>query len=177
MRSSNLARINSSTMAISAVAMYSSRPWQPDDIEFLWDMLYQAIHVADGQPPVPRSIVDQHDIAHYLVDFGSRVGDDAQVAIDSSGARIGAAFCRRMTADDPGYGFVSNDVPEVGMAICEGWRGQGVGRAILTGLLDRHPSMSLSVDRDNTVAQRLYLRLGFLAQEGDHSSITMLRRP
>ena len=57
------------------------------------------------------------DIAHYLTDFGSRDGDDAQVCVDESGERVGAAWVRRMTATDPGYGYVSDEIPEVGMAV------------------------------------------------------------
>ena len=156
--------------------MFSCRAFEPDDVAFLWEMLHQSIHVRSGDLPPPRNILEQSDIAHYLTDFGRRGGDDAQVAIDDVGARVGAAFCRRMTVDDPGYGFVSDDVPELGMAVVPEWRGRGVGRRLLEDLLARNPSMSLSVDKDNDGAERLYRSLGFVHVADEGTARTMLRR-
>jgi ribosomal protein S18 acetylase RimI-like enzyme len=151
------------------------RQWKAGDEPFLWEMLYQAIHVPEGNEPPPRSVLDDPPIAHYLTGFGSRDGDDAVVACDD-GVPIGAAFCRRFSADDPSYGFVSADVPEVGMAVVPTHRGRGIGRAMLTYLLDRHPTMSLSVDTDNATARALYESLGFAVVRPDGTSVTMLRR-
>jgi ribosomal protein S18 acetylase RimI-like enzyme len=151
------------------------RQWTPGDEPFLWEMLYQAIHVPAGHAPPPRSVLSDPPIHHYLAEFGSRPGDDAVVSCDD-GLPVGAAFCRVFGADDPSYGFVSNDVPEVSMAVVPGYRGQGIGRAMLTALLDRYPTMSLSVDADNVVARALYESLGFAMVRRDGTSLTMLRR-
>ena len=156
--------------------MFSCRSWNHGDEAFLWEMLYQSIHVGSDEPPPPRSILDQPDIAHYLSDFGHRRGDDAQIAIDDVGTRIGAAFCRRMAIDDPGYGFISGDIPELGMAVVPDWRGRRVGRRLLEDLLARNPSMSLSVDRDNHAAEALYVGLGFVEVAVEGTAKTMLRR-
>jgi len=145
-----------------AVNGLTFRPWIPDDKAFLWEMLYQSLHVPDGEEPFPRSVLDQADIAHYLRDFGSLSGDDAQLCIGDSGNQVGAAWCRRLTSDDPGYGYVGDEVPELGMAVDMDWRGRGVGRHLLEDLLARHPAMSLSVDNANTSATALYLSLGFV---------------
>jgi ribosomal protein S18 acetylase RimI-like enzyme len=153
------------------------RPWQPDDVPFLRDMLYDSIHVRDGQQPPPRSILDEPALAHYLVDFGSDPGDDAHVALDETGRRVGAAFCRRMDADDPGWGFVAADIPEVGMAVVGDRRGQGIGRRLLVELLERHPVMSLSVDKDNVRAIGLYESLGFTTVAEEGTAFTMLHGP
>ncbi|HEY0518205.1 MAG TPA: GNAT family N-acetyltransferase, partial [Ilumatobacteraceae bacterium] len=104
---------------------HATRPWRPGDLPFLWDMLYQSIHVRHGDAPPPRSILDAPKIAHYLLGFG-RPGDDAEIAI-SDDTPIGAAWCRRMRADDAGYGFVDEETPELGMAVVEECRGTGVG--------------------------------------------------
>lgn len=117
----------------------SLRNWDAGDESFLWEMLYQAIHVAEGDAPPPRSVLDDPPIRHYLSGFGSGIGDDAVIACEDD-RRIGAAFCRRFTADDPSYGFISEDIPEVGMAVLQDCRGRGVGRAMLTELLSRYPS-------------------------------------
>jgi len=152
------------------------RLWEPEDEPFLWEMLYQAIHVVEGYDPPPRSILDDPMIAHHLAEFGAREGDGAVIACDG-GLPVGAAFCRRFTEEDPSYGFVAPDVPEVGMAVVAGHRSKGIGRAMLTYLLDRHPVMSLSVATDNRVAHKLYESVGFVESHPDGTSVTMIRRP
>jgi GNAT superfamily N-acetyltransferase len=139
-------------------------------------MLYQAIHVAEGNSPPPRSILGEPAIAHHLTEFGTREGDDAVIAC-VDGKAVGAAFCRRFADDDRSYGFVSTEIPEVGMAVLASHRGKGIGRALLMYLLERHPTMSLSVDADNRVARNLYESLGFVEVHPDGTSITMIRRP
>lgn len=150
------------------------RRWTEDDAAFLWEMLYQSLHVRDGHSPFPRSVLAEPDIAHYLTDFGNRVGDDAEVCVHGHDERIGAAWVRRMGAADPGYGFVSDQIPELGMAVRAGWRGQGIGRRLLGNLLERHPRMSLSVDDENDGAVRLYRSVGFVAVESAGGSTTMV---
>ena len=150
------------------------RIWTPDDIPFIWEMLYQSLHVSEGRAPFPRSVLREPHIAHYLTDFGSRNGDDAQVCVDERGERVGAAWVRRMTADDPGYGYVSDEIPEVGMAVEESSRGQGIGRQLLEILLDRHPCMSLSVDDENIGAVALYRSIGFVPVDSVEGSTTMV---
>jgi predicted kinase/ribosomal protein S18 acetylase RimI-like enzyme len=152
-----------------------SRPWRVDDIPFLWEVLHLSIHVREGRDPPPFDIVDDHDLAHYLRDFGRRPGDDAQIVEDEQGTRLAAAFARCTTADDPGYGHVSPDIPELGMAVVASHRGLGIGREVLVGLLERHPVMSLSVDLENTVARRLYESLGFEWVTAERTAATMLR--
>lgn len=158
--------------------MFATRPWRRGDeadVAFLWETLYLSIHVRVGDPRPPRSVLDEPAIAHYLVDFGATPGDDAQIAFTTAdGVSIGAAFCRRMPAGDPGYGFVAADVPEVGMAVIPEWRGRGVGSALLQAMLGRHPSMSLSVDDDNVGAISLYRRLGFVDHATAGATTTML---
>lgn len=152
------------------------RPWEPDDQPFLWEMLYQSIHVVEGHTPPPRSILDDPKIAHHLTEFGVRAGDAAVIACNN-GLPVGAAFCRRFSEDDQSYGFVSAEVPELGMAVVAGHRGKGIGRAMLTYLLDRYPTMSLSVDTDNRAAHKLYVSLGFVDSHPAGTSVTMIRRP
>jgi predicted kinase/GNAT superfamily N-acetyltransferase len=161
---------------IELPSAYWCRPWNVDDIPFLWEVLFQSIHVREGWEAPPRSIVDDHHLAHYLRDFGRHAGDDAEIVEGPDGSPVGAAFCRRMTADDPGYGFVAPDIPELGMAVLEPHRGQGVGRLVLSRLLERHPAMSLSVDLENPLARRLYESLGFVPVAEVGTALTMVRR-
>ncbi|MEZ5381699.1 MAG: N-acetyltransferase [Microthrixaceae bacterium] len=154
----------------------TTRPWEAADRPFLWDMLYLALYVRPGDDPLPRAVLNDPHIAHYLDGFGERSGDDAEVGL-SSGQRVGAAWCRRLTSDDPGYGFVADDVPELGMAVVPERRGRGVGRLLLTQLLGRNPAMSLSVDNTNDAAVALYDSLGFVSVGEAGGSATMRRRP
>ncbi|WP_051062392.1 GNAT family N-acetyltransferase [Ilumatobacter nonamiensis] len=151
------------------------RPWRTADVPFLWDMLFESLHVRDGGQPFARNVLDRPEIAHYLTDFGQRDGDDAQLA-ESGGVPVGAAWCRRLDSLDPGYGYVSDDIPELGMAVRSEWRRRGVGRRLLGDLLDRNPTMSLSVDDENVSAAHLYRSLGFVVHDSTNGSTTMVRR-
>ena len=41
-------------------------PIKDSDEPFLWEMLYQALYVPEGQPPFPRDILREPDIACYV---------------------------------------------------------------------------------------------------------------
>ena len=128
------------------------RPGEPEDLPFLWEMLYEAAH--------HRPLSDL-SISRYLDGWG-RPGDAAVVALDPDGGRkVGAAWYRLMPAGNPGYGFVDVSTPELAIAVVPDRRGIGVGRALLRALLGTARSrdlkaLSLSVLRDNLAAVRLY---------------------
>ena len=82
-----------------------------------------------------------------------------------------------MTHVDPGYGFVADDIPELGTAVVAEWRGRGVGKVLIERIVARHPIISLSVDNDNDRAKVLYERLGFQSVRVEGTATTMLRRP
>jgi len=144
-----------------------------DDEPFLFDMVYQALFVEPGADPFPPSVLDEPQIAHYAKDFG-RPGDEGLVAETSADTPIGAAWVRRFSGTDPGYGYVDDDTPELSIAVVESRRGTGVGTALLAQLLLEVPRCSLSVDERNPAA-RLYERLGFVTIERSGNSLTMLR--
>jgi ribosomal protein S18 acetylase RimI-like enzyme len=107
-----------------------------------------------------------------------RLGDRGVVAGDPGGAPIGAAWVRHLAADDPGYGFVRADVPELTIGVVEAFRGRGVGRALLRAVLAAArdagvPAVSLSVERAN-LAARLYAAEGFRVVGSDVDADTML---
>lgn len=156
---------------------FSLRPLTSQDQSFLWEMLYQAIYMAPGHPPLPRSVLQQPELAHYAADWG-RPGDLGILAeLTETAQPIGAAWLRLFAAEDPGYGFVAEDIPEISVAILPEYRSIGIGTALLADLIHTarpfYPALSLSVSTGNP-AQRLYERLGFhlIKQEGD--SLTLL---
>jgi len=149
------------------------------DGDFLASMLCVA---ADWRPDVvPRPVEDvlaDPALAHY-VEGWPRHDDFGVIAEDDRGEALGAAWCRCFSADDPGYGFVSPDVPELAMGVVVDARGAGVGRALLVALIAEARSrgvsqLSLSVELDND-ARHLYSNLGFAVTGEDDGSATMVR--
>lgn len=91
------------------------------------------------------------------------------------GEDVGAVWWRYFTAEEPGYGFVSEDIPEVGIGVVAGRRGEGIGRALLNALLAVAPgALSLSVE-DGNPAVELYRKTGFVPVGRVGNSTTMLR--
>jgi GNAT superfamily N-acetyltransferase len=144
------------------------------DEAYLVEMLYLALFVPPGGEPFPRSVLDAPAIAHYARGFGATDGDVGFVAADVTGGAIGAAWVRRLTGDDPGYGYVDDATPELTMAVVGPWRGRGVGTSLLDALVAVVPRVCLSVDERNP-AIRLYRRFGFVEIARDGHSVTMLR--
>jgi GNAT superfamily N-acetyltransferase len=83
------------------------------------------------------------------------------------------------TASEKGYGYVGDNIPELGIAVLPEYRGCGIGSALLLRLVDVATSMydavSLSVSIDNP-ARRLYKRVGFEQIETPGNSVIMLKR-
>lgn len=100
---------------------------------------------------------------------------DFGLVAEREGEQVGAVWWRYFTADDPGYGFVSEDIPELGMGVVEGRRGEGIGRALLTAIIAASPGgLSLSVE-DGNPAEELYRKQGFVPVGRVGDSTTMLR--
>jgi GNAT superfamily N-acetyltransferase len=146
--------------------VYGVRPAGTEDVEFLWDMLYEAACWRPGGPKPPREeIFSGPELAHYVDGWG-RPGDAAVIALDPhDGAKVGAAWYRLMPPEDPGYGFVDAVTPEISIAVVPDRRGTGVGEALLGALMETARSegfgaLSLSVEEDNR-AIKLYKRASF----------------
>jgi ribosomal protein S18 acetylase RimI-like enzyme len=84
-------------------------------------------------------------------------------------------------AEEPGWGFVATDVPELSIGVISEVRGTGIGSALLDALLtlareQGFRAVSLSVDRQNP-ARRLYERKGFRdagISDSSDTSVTMI---
>lgn len=128
----------------------------------------------------PRFTLDDvdgsHELSHYFTSFPS--GRDFGLA-DVDGDTVRAvAWLVCLPAEDPGYGFVDADIPELSITTFAGHRRQGIGSALFSELIDRArshgiPGISLSV-ADGNVARRLYERAGFEVVGRSGSSDTML---
>lgn len=152
------------------------------DGEFLWEMLAEAVFGGGFDVAAVRR---EPALSHYLDDFDIGADERIEVALiaERAGEPIGAAWYRRFTAADPGYGFVDDETPELPMACVAAARGVGVGGLLLDELLAVAaaaglPALSLSVALANDVAVRLYERRGFVAVGAPAGgSITMVRPP
>lgn len=147
-----------------------------DDEAFLWEMLYEAVNrepEESGPKPPPEELLAAPGLRRYLAGWG-RTDDFAVVARDEDGRKVGAAWYRLFPASERGYGFVNAATPEIGIAVVPERRGTGVGGALLRALMDAARSngfdaISLSVQKSNTAAMRLYEKSGFvrLRDDGD----------
>ncbi len=141
------------------------REGNAEDLPFLKEMLFEA---AFWRPGIARPAIEeglaQPEIAKLLVNWG-REGDASVIAEAKGDRPVGAAWYRFWTDDDHSYGYVSADIPELGIAVVEETRGKGVGGRLLKSIM-KHASgcgiesLSLSVEQDNP-ARRLYVKHGF----------------
>lgn len=158
----------------------SIRPAASDDVDLMWEMLYEAVHWSPENPepkPSREEIFAIPGISHYLEGWG-RPGDVAFVAVDGDGGeRLGAVWHRRMTSEDPGYGFVDEETPELGLAVAPESRRGGIGGRLMEAIIasarsSGYEALSLSVDHANPAA-RLYERHGFRKIEARETDYLM----
>jgi hypothetical protein len=86
------------------------------DEPFLREMLYLALFVPPGAPPIPRSLLNDPALARYVQHCGTRPGDSGLIALvdDSS---VGAAWLRQFPITDPAKAFVDESTPELSIAL------------------------------------------------------------
>jgi GNAT superfamily N-acetyltransferase len=149
------------------------------DEPFLREMLYQSLYVPQGCAPFDRNVVNLPEIAKYVDGWG-RAGDLGFIAVDATTNQpIGAVWMRQFTEAQKSYGYVAEDVPELGMALLPEYRGRGIGSALLRRALEMaaisHRAVSLSVFAENP-ARRLYERFGFEPVGTSENVVTMVKR-
>ena len=139
------------------------------DVGFLRDMLRHAFYW--------RSSVEVEDASlwRYVSGWGRR-GDTAVVALEE-GFPVGAAWFRLFAREEPGFGFVDEQTPEVAIAVVPSRRGRGIGSELLDALIDvaREQSfgaLSLSV-ADDSPAMHMFEHQGFEKAEKTDGSWTM----
>lgn len=148
------------------------------DVSFLWEMLYESLYVPDGEEPFNRDVIYEPALAKYVEDWG-REGDLGMLAVSNDGCLLGAITARYYSEQDRSFGYVSDETPELNLALQPAWRGQGIGSALVSAMLIKlketgATSVSLSVAPDNEPAMRLYQRYGFIEVGGVGTSLTML---
>jgi ribosomal protein S18 acetylase RimI-like enzyme len=147
----------------------------PADEPFLREMLWLAYNWRD-QTVAADHWPDPDGPRRYVEGFG-RPGDGGVIA-EAGGEAAGAAWYRLLPADDAGYGYVDDDVPELTIGVAAQHRGQGVAAELLERLkaaaaADGLHALSLSVEPDNH-ALRLYERAGFEPAGRSGGSVTLM---
>jgi ribosomal protein S18 acetylase RimI-like enzyme len=144
------------------------RPATVEDAEFLRTMLYEA---ATWNPDWPRGTMEEvlaePTTVRYHEGWGrpGDVGVVAELAGVPAGVPVGAAWYRLFTPDAPGYGFVDDRTPELGIAVDPLHRRRGIGHALLYALMAKAkeeglPALSLSVAACNR-SRKMYEEAGF----------------
>ncbi|MBN9238082.1 MAG: hypothetical protein BGO97_00250 [Micrococcales bacterium 70-64] len=155
--------------------MTTTRRATAADLPFLEEVFVIAM---DWNPSTARGAAHWREDATFQQYLGGfpRPTDFGLVA-EREGEQAGAVWWRYFTADEPGYGFVSDEIPELGMGVVEGRRGEGIGRALLTAIIAAAKGgLSLSVE-DGNPAEELYRKQGFVPVGRVGDSTTMLRMP
>ncbi len=145
------------------------RPVGIHDVRFLRDMLRHAYHwrlAENTERPVYR----------YVQNWG-RAGDAGVMALEGPHA-YGAAWYRTFTVEEPGFGFVDAQTPELTIAVVPSRRGKGAGKELLEALLQRaresgYAAISLSSAKEQVP---YYERFGFQTVSESEHAVTMLAR-
>jgi len=141
---------------------YVVRALTAEDEPSVWEMLRYASH-----EPSLESVQKQPFLARYAADWG-RAGDMGCIA-DLGNVSIGSVWLRLWLMEEKGFGYISDEIPELAMAVLPAYRGRGIGTELLTQALKmaktRFPAVSLNVRADNSVV-KLYERMGFIKVAG-----------
>ena len=148
------------------------RPATPEDAEFLKTMLYEASRWNPDWPFEPiEQVLAEPMVVRYHEEWG-RPGDGGVIA-ELDGVPVGACWYRVFTAEAPGYGFVDEKIPELGLAVQPLHRRKGIGEALLRAAKvqareEGYQALSLSVAAHNR-SRMMYQRSGFekVAEDGD----------
>ena len=148
------------------------RPATKADLPFLRKMLYEAARWNPDWPREPmEEVLAEPMLLRYYHGWG-REGDGGVVA-EFDGEPVGAAWYRRFTVDQPGYGFVDEKTPELSIAVAPLHRRKGIGEAVLRACMvqareEGFQALSLSVAVHNR-SRMMYQRAGFekVSESGD----------
>jgi len=141
-------------------------------------MLYEMVFIPAGEVnPGKEVLLNMPNISKYLDGFGLHSSDSGFVAESESNQLVGAAWLRLFDISNKGYGYISDDIPELCIAVIDQERGKGIGGELLNAIMnkarsDGYQSISLSVDSRND-AIRLYFRFGFKKIGGPDDSWIM----
>jgi len=137
-----------------------------EDLPFLKEMLYEAVLWSQPhhRPPLDE-LLSEPELEKILHNWGEQSVDFGIIALDVDNNPIGAVWYRYFTKDNPSFGFVDENTPELGNAVKAEMRSKGIGKSLLEKILShargkRILKISLSVQPEN-FARLLYEKIGF----------------
>ncbi len=147
------------------------------DGSFIRDMFYEAIFVPEGKKKPDFSIIFDPKLRKYSEGWMQPKDLGFIAVLENEPA--GAAWIRLFPPEDPGYGYVDQHTPELTIAVKEGFKGQGIGKSLLTRLLQEAAKagwkkVSLSVTKENTPAVSLYRQAGFVTVSENEEDLVMV---
>lgn len=140
---------------------YTVRSLNPEEYPLLADFLLESIYIPQEDVRPPVSYLETPQMQVYIRDFG-REKDDFALGAEADEKIVGVIWARIM--ED--YGHIDDATPSLAMSVLLGYRGAGVGTALLETMLtllsrQGYAKTSLSVQKANTAALRLYRKAGF----------------
>ena len=147
------------------------------DLSFLKDMLYYAIYVQDGNLIPSRDIIYEPNLYKYIDKWDDKKDIGYMIVEQETNNKLGAVWLRTFCINNKGYGYISEDISELSIAMYPKYRGKGLGTSLINHLISQLPahinSISLSVDTQNS-AKKLYERLGFEDYSVNNGTAIML---
>ena len=127
------------------------------DADLLTSLVVEAVNWTGKTRMTREQVMAQPELSHYVAGW-KRPTDFGLVAMTDDGAPLGAIWWRYFPDDEPGYGFIARDIPELSMAVLPSGRGHGVGRTLLRACIDHArtagcSALSLSVADGNDTAR------------------------
>lgn len=153
---------------------YQIREIKKREYPLLKYFLYQAIFIPEGAAAMPENILDTPEMQVYLENFGQYENDNCLVA-ELEGEIVGAVWTRIMKD----YGHVDSQTPSFAISISNGYRGLGIGTALMTAMLtllenQGFKKASLAVQKANYAA-KMYQKLGFEIIDENEEEYIMIK--
>ena len=118
------------------------RVLSPADLPFLKEMFYISLFSVKGEDAFPRDIIEKPHLARYHQDWGKE--GDYGIVVHKGEEDLGAIWVRFFTKENPGYGFVEEGAPEMGIALKKEFMGTRTGAKVDPTTLCRFESKRIN---------------------------------
>ena len=140
---------------------YKIRKIKEDEVYLLKEFTYYAIYV-ENNITIPRKILEEPKIKIYYKNF--KFNKDVRYVCEHKGKIIAMIWSIRFDNKTHGYGYISEDIPEISMSVKKEYRNKEIGSNLLKTFLleieEKNKRVSLSVSKNN-YAKDLYIKNGF----------------
>ena len=157
------------------MTMIEIREMKPSEYGELENFLYEAIYIPEDEPPPPRKIIKRPELQIYVKNFGGQAADVCFVAeVDKK--IVGACWSRIMKD----YGHIDDETPSLALSVLKNFRRRGIATALMKNLSARlaeknFKRVSLSVQKENSAAVKLYRKLNFEVVEVRGEELLMIK--